>query len=113
VELVYENYNALVIGFGPTERPSEAVLSVAVYPRWVSLFFLQAKKLTDPKKILLGKGTNARHVRLDTPGELNDPDVRSLIAEALRRSEAPFRRTPPNLLIIRSVSAKQRSRLPR
>src|SRR5712671_1974691 len=82
VELVYENYNALVIGFGPTERPSEAVLSVAVYPRWVSLFFLQAKNLTDPKRILLGKGTIARHVRLDTPGKLNDPDVRSLIAEA-------------------------------
>ena len=25
VELVYDNYNALVIGFGPTERASDAV----------------------------------------------------------------------------------------
>ena len=35
VELVYDNYNALVIGFGPSERASDATLSVAVYPRWV------------------------------------------------------------------------------
>ena len=37
-ELVYDNYNALVSGFGPTERPSEAIFSIVVYPRWVSLF---------------------------------------------------------------------------
>src|SRR5688572_16973057 len=29
VELVYDNYNALVIGFSPTERASEAVFSIA------------------------------------------------------------------------------------
>ena len=27
LELVYDNYNALAIGFGPTERPSEAIFS--------------------------------------------------------------------------------------
>jgi hypothetical protein len=30
VELVYDNYNALAIGFGPTERTSEAVFSIEV-----------------------------------------------------------------------------------
>ena len=39
MELVYDNYNALAIGFGPTERSSDAVFSIAVFPRWVSLFF--------------------------------------------------------------------------
>jgi hypothetical protein len=34
LELVYDNYNALAIGFGATERASEAILSVAVFPRW-------------------------------------------------------------------------------
>ena len=43
LELVYDNYNALAIGFSPTERPSEAIFSIALFPRWVSLFFLQAK----------------------------------------------------------------------
>jgi hypothetical protein len=45
VELVYDNYNALVVGFGPTERAAEAVLSIALYPRGVTLFFLQGARL--------------------------------------------------------------------
>ena len=51
IELVYDNYNALVIGFCPTERPSEAIFSIVLYPKWVSLFFLQAKRLPDPERI--------------------------------------------------------------
>ena len=35
--LVYDNYNALVIGFGATDKPSKAVLSLAVFPRHVTL----------------------------------------------------------------------------
>ena len=37
--LVYDNYNALAVGFGPNERTSQIVFSIAMYPRWVSLFF--------------------------------------------------------------------------
>ena len=37
-QLVYDNYNALAIGFGPSEKTSHAIFSVAVYPRWVNLF---------------------------------------------------------------------------
>ena len=36
VEFVYDNYNALVVGFGPNERPSDAIVSLALYPRWVT-----------------------------------------------------------------------------
>jgi len=43
VELVYDNHNALAIGFGPTERASDAVFSIALFPRWVSLFFLRGR----------------------------------------------------------------------
>src|SRR5215204_3362900 len=39
VELVYDNYNALAMGFGPTERTSEAILSVAAYATGVTLYF--------------------------------------------------------------------------
>src|SRR5882724_6774007 len=50
VEIVYDNYNALAIGFGPSERASEAIFSIVLYPRYVSLFFLQGAKLPDPSK---------------------------------------------------------------
>jgi hypothetical protein len=59
LELVYDNYNALAIGFGPTERASEAIFSIALFPRWVSLFFLQAKGLPDPDQVLRGSGNVA------------------------------------------------------
>ena len=39
-ELVYDNYNALVFGISPTERTSDAFISVAGYPKLVTLFFL-------------------------------------------------------------------------
>ena len=50
IEMVYDNYNALVVGFCPGMRPSEAILSIAVMPEWVSLCFLQGAKLPDPEK---------------------------------------------------------------
>src|ERR1041385_1455400 len=33
LELVYDNYNALAIGFAPTERASDVIFSIAVYPK--------------------------------------------------------------------------------
>src|SRR5262245_23215865 len=64
VRLVYDNYYALVIGYGPTERPSEAVLSVLVAPNHVTLCFLNGKALRDPKKLLRGTGNRVRNIRL-------------------------------------------------
>ena len=48
VEMVYDNWNGLVVGFGPTERASEAVLSLIVLPDHVTLCFLKGKKLPGP-----------------------------------------------------------------
>src|SRR3954453_16057532 len=64
VEFVYDNYNALVFGFGPTEGPSEAVLSLALMPKWVTLCFLKGASMSDPKKMLKGSGSTVRNVRL-------------------------------------------------
>jgi hypothetical protein len=50
VELVYDNYNWLVIGFGPSEKPSLAVFSIVVPPQWVTLCFLQGASLPEPGK---------------------------------------------------------------
>jgi hypothetical protein len=111
-ELVYDNYNALAVGFGPTEKTSEAIFSIALYPRWVSLFFLQAKGLRDPQKLLRGSGNVARHIVLATPSMLNDPAVMSLMQEAVERARVPFPPKGARRLIIKSISARQRPRRP-
>src|SRR2546429_9478175 len=83
VEMVYDNYNGLVIGFGPTDRPSEAVFSIVLFPRWVTLCFLQGAKVPDPQKRLRGNGKQVRHIRLDTADDLETPGVRDLLTRAL------------------------------
>jgi hypothetical protein len=112
LELVYDNYNALAIGFGPTERPSEAIFSIAVFPRWVSLFFLQAAGLPDPGRILRGNGKIARHVVLPSSAMLHEPAVRELMREATERAKAHFDPQGAHRLIIKSISPTQKPRRP-
>src|SRR3954453_20292210 len=62
VIMVYDNYNALAIGFGPTEKAGQAILSLAVMPRWVTLCFLRGVGLPDAQGLLKGSGNQVRHL---------------------------------------------------
>ena len=112
VEFVYDNFNALVFGYGPNERPSDAVLSLAMFPEWVTLCFLKGARLKDPKKLLKGGGNIVRNVRLASPAHLDDPDVLQLVKQAIKAADPVF---PGGTIrtVIRSISAKQRPRRPR
>lgn len=112
VEMVYDNYNALVIGFGPSDRASEAVFSLAIYPKWVNLFFLQGARLKDPKKLLQGKGNVVRHILLADASLIDDPGVRDLMSRALAQAPKPIDPGAPRRMVIKSISAKQRPRRP-
>ena len=112
VEMVYDNYNFLVFGFGPTERPSEAVFSVAAYARGVGLCFIHGAKLPDPDKLLRGAGKQVRNIKLPTAATLDEPAVQRLIATAIEHAPVPFDPTARRRLIIKSISAKQRPRRP-
>jgi hypothetical protein len=111
-EIVYDNYNALAIGFGPGDKASEAIFSIAVFPRWVSLFFLQGAKLPDPDGLLKGTGTKVRHIVLTGPGVLEQASVKKLMAVALTAARKPIDPRQRRRLIIKSISAKQRPRRP-
>jgi hypothetical protein len=112
VEFVYDNYNALVFGYGPSERPSEAVLSLALMPRWVTLCFLKGAKLPDPKKLLKGDGNIVRNIRLTGTQHLEDPDVHGLVRAAIAAASPSFPGGGAPRTIVKSVSAKQRPRRP-
>jgi hypothetical protein len=112
VELVYDNYNALVVGFGPSERASEAVFSIALYPRWVNLFFLQGARLSDPDGLLKGAGTRVRHIVVSDPAVLDSRAVRDLILQALAAAPRRPATTARRRMIIKAVSPRQRPRRP-
>jgi len=108
-ELAYDNYNFFVIGYGPTERPSDCILSIAAAANGVGLCFIRGASLPDPHQILLGSGKQTRFIRIESAEVLVRPEVEALIAAALANSKA----SPPKgkrKLIIRSVSAKQKPR---
>lgn len=108
--LVYDNYNALAIGFGATDKASAAILSLAVYPRYVSLFLLNGATLEDPHGLLEGSGSKARHIKLRPLALLKSAEVLSLIDAAIAQAAAPLPDEGAGPLIIKSVSAKQRPR---
>jgi hypothetical protein len=110
MELVYDNYNALAIGFGATDRVADLILSIALYPRWISLFFVRGIDLADPQKLLEGSGKMIRHVVLDDADDLDRPAIRALIAQAVKLSAKPLSAPAEERLIIKSISARQRPR---
>jgi hypothetical protein len=111
-ELVYDNYNALVFGFGPSERASEAILSIALYPRWINLFFMGGPKLPDPQRVLRGSGTMVRRVLLEKASDLEGPALRALITAAIAKAKVALPTSGRGRTVLRAVSAKQRPRRP-
>ena len=110
--IVYDNYNALAIGFGRSEKASEALISLAVMPRWVTLCFLWGKGLPDPDGLLKGEGSRVRNRRLYSPEEFDDPRIQALIGAALDQTDWPIDPSAEQRLVIKSISAKQRPRRP-
>ena len=110
IELVYDNYNALAIGFGSTERAADWIVSLAVYARGVNLYFIYGVALDDPHHLLLGSGNQGRFVRLESAAMLDRPEIHALLKEAIKEIDTPLPRTGRGRVVIRGVSPKQRAR---
>jgi hypothetical protein len=109
-EMVYDNYNFFVIGYSPTSRPSDAIVSMTCDANGMGLCFTHGASLPDPKKILLGAGTQTRFIRLESAAVLARPEVEALITEAIARLKVPVPAKGHGELLIKSISAKQRPR---
>ena len=111
-ELVYDNYNALAIGFASGDRVADVVFSIAVFPRWVTLFFFKdGVHLPDPDRRLRGGGKQVRHVVLDDGAKtLDEPAIKTLMQVALERAGWAPSRAARGKLVIKSVAATQRPR---
>jgi hypothetical protein len=111
-ELVYDNYNALAIGFATGERVKDVWFSIAVFPKWASLFFFKTLPLKDPEKLLKGSGKTTKHIVLKNGARtLAEPGVAALIDQALDNAGHPFK-GGRGRIVIKSISAKQRPRRP-
>ena len=111
-ELIYDNYNFFVIGYSPTERPSDYIVSIAASASGAGLSFNRGAELHDPDCILKGSGKVNRFIRLPSANVLDRPEVDTMIERACDLSKVPKPWLCGGKLIIRSVSAKQRPRRP-
>ncbi|MFY9740180.1 MAG: hypothetical protein WAK11_14190 [Candidatus Cybelea sp.] len=109
-ELVYDNAYALVVGFGPTPKPSEAVFSLVIYPKKVSLCFLYGAHLTDAEHLLQGSGNQVRHIRLESAETLEKPSIHALMNVAIGDAITPFYGTRRGQTIVRAISKNRRPR---
>jgi hypothetical protein len=109
IELVYDNYNFFVIGYSPTERPADYIVSLAANAKGAGLSFNHGATLPDPTKILLGAGKQNRFIRLPNAAVLAKPEVEALLRAAIAQAK-PLPATGRGGTIIRSISVKQRPR---
>ena len=110
VELVYDNYNFFVIGYGPSERTSEAPFSLAADRSGVTLCFLRGSALDDPDGLLRGEGKLNRTIRLPNAAALGEPAVERLVAAALAQEPVPMPSSGDGYTVMKSISARQRPR---
>jgi hypothetical protein len=107
-ELVYDYSRNFVIGYSPTERGLEAVAAIALDEDGLRLHL--SAKLPDPKRILLGSTGLTRFIWIESPGTLILPEVKALLKAALDRAKPSLRPIGRGALIIKSASAKRRSK---
>jgi hypothetical protein len=107
-QLVYDYSNSLVVAFGMSERGYEAIVAIAIFPRWVRLYF--DKSLPDPKGLLEGSGTKVRSVTLKAASDLDHEDIQALIKAAIKHSGVTFSGTRSTRMVIKSVAKKNKPR---
>ena len=111
VVYVYENQDALVISYSPTENGYEALCSLSVYPREVKLSFANGPLLakSDPNKLLQGRGTMVRHVVLTTAADLGRPEIEALMAAAVKIAKLRLDANSKGSVILKAESQKKRA----
>ena len=109
---MYENQNALVISYSPTERGYEGVCSISVYPHLVKLGFGRGAELSksDPNKLLQGSGKTARYVALNSVADFDRPEIEALIADAVKLAKLHLDPDAEGAMIVKAEEQKQRAR---
>ena len=106
VEFVYDKQRSLVVGFGPTEKPSDAIFSIEVFSRWINFYFLDGAVLPDPGGVLIGNGKRVRMIRLVDEKVLDQAAVRELISDAVELVGASFDPGRTGKILIRAVAGR-------
>ena len=115
-ENIYDAYSAVAIGYGTSERLSDGIFHIAVYPKGANLGFNNGSTLADPKGILEGKGNRIRHIKIRSEADLKRPELRAYIrrarkqalADARKLGEPPPKKTDGVISTVKAIYPKKR-----
>ena len=111
-ELVYDYAHSVVIGYSPTNRGIDSVVSIALRSDGVRLYLMRGPQLPDPTRLLKGAAKLTRFVELGAANELSSPDVQALIAAANEGASVPLPSSGKGRLIMMSAASKSASGKP-
>src|SRR4051812_501545 len=114
-ELIYDNYNALAFGWSPTDRVGHTFCSIAVgrTSKNIHFGFYWGSELKDPKKILIGEGSQYRYILVKQLSAFPKAYIKTLLKEAYTNSLKKIK-DPKQIMhgatIVKSISAAKRSK---
>ncbi|MBZ4192424.1 hypothetical protein [Niabella beijingensis] len=113
-ELIYDNYNAVALGWSPTDKLGHTICSIAVgrSSNNVHFGFYWGNEIADPEKRLLGQGNQYRYILVTDKKTFPKAYIKKLVNDAY--ANALSKVTSPGQLIkgqtiVKSVSEKKRS----
>ncbi len=112
-ELIYDNYNAVAFGWSPTDKVGHLFSTIAVgrSTYQVHFGFYWGSALTDPEKMLQGKGTQYRYIVVKDIDSFPKDYMVTLLMEAQVHALAKVK-DPKQIIhgqtIVKSISEKKR-----
>ena len=110
-ELIYDNYNALAVGFSPTDKAGDVFCSFAVYSKYLNLGFNRGSELHDPQQLLSGDGSLYRYITLKNIDDLPQAYIISMMYDAYLNSVQRLKKQTKEikgLTIVKSISTTKR-----
>lgn len=116
-ELIYDNYNAVAVGWSPTDRLGHIFSSIAIgrTSKNIHFGFYWGTEISDPEKKLIGEGKQYRYLLVKDLKDFPKTYIKKLVKEAYANSLAKVKK-PEQLMqgktILKSISAKKRQKKP-
>lgn len=114
-ELIYDNYNALSLGWSVTDKVGHNICSVVIYRanQNVHFGFYWGNELSDPDKILLGDGKQYRYILVTDKKKFPKAYIKKLVNEAYVNAFTKVKDQKQIIhgqTILKSISEKKRDR---
>ena len=112
--MIYDNYNAVAFGWSPTDKVGHTICSIAVgrSSKNVHFGFYWGSEISDPDKILLGKGNQYRYILVTDKKKFPKTYIRKLVKEAYANSLSKIKDQKQIIngqTIVKSVSDNKRA----